>query len=125
MHKVRLATPIHDDDLFRLAYKLIVNDSLHPFPKTNNPANAASFAPASSSGSSNSYDCDDAWRFFQEWRAAEYRYSNALSNNGQLEIRLGVLSAALNAAEEETLYCSVSVSCPYLYSQHQKHKRVH
>ena len=79
-----------------------MNDSLHPFPRTDNPANAASSAPASSSGSSSLYDGDDAWCFFQEWRAAEDRYSEAIWNNGQLEIRLGVLQAALNAVEEET-----------------------
>ena len=101
-HKVRLATPVHDDDLFRLTYKLIVNDILHPFPRTDNPTDAASSAPASSSGSSNLYDGDDAWRFFREWRAAEDRYSKAIRNNGQLEIRLGVLQATLNAAKEET-----------------------
>ena len=38
---------------------------------------------------------------FGEWRAAEDRYSEAIRNNGQLEIRLGVLQATLNAAEEE------------------------
>ena len=86
-----MATPVHDDDLFHLAYKLIVNDSLHPFPRTDNPADAASSMLASSLGSSSSYDDDDARRFSQEWRAAEDRYSNAILNNGQLEIRLGVL----------------------------------
>ena len=79
-----------------------MNDSLHPFPRTDNPADAASSTPASSSGSSNSHDGDDARHFFQEWRAAEDRYSKAIWNNGQLEIHLGVLQAALNAAEEET-----------------------
>ena len=97
-----MATLVHDDGLLRLAYKLIVNDSLHPFSRTDNPADAASSALASSSGSSNSYDSDDAQCFFREWRAAEDRYSKAILNNGQLEIRLGVLQAALNAAEEET-----------------------
>ena len=72
------------------------------FPRTDNPADAASSAPASSLGSSNSYDGDDARRFFRESRAAEDRYSKAIWNNGQLEIRLGVLQAALNATEEET-----------------------
>ena len=91
MHKVRLTTLVHDDDLFQLACKLIVNDNLHPFPRTDNPADAASSTTASSSGSSNSYDGDDAWHFFQEWRAAEDRYSKAIWNNGHLEIRLGVL----------------------------------
>ena len=32
---------------------------------------------------------------------AKDRYSKAIQNNGQLEIRLGVFQAALNAAEEE------------------------
>jgi len=71
------------------------------FPRTGKPADVASSTPASSSGSSNSYDDDDAWRFFREWRAAEDRYSKAIRNNGQLEIHLGVFQAALNAAEEE------------------------
>ena len=56
---------------------------------------------ASSLGSSNSYDGVDARRFFQEWRAVEDRYSEAIRKNGQLEIHLGVFQAALNAAEEE------------------------
>ena len=68
-----------------------MNDSLHPSSRTDNPADAASSAPASSLGSSNSYDSDDAQCFFQEWRAAEDRYSEVIWNNGQLEIRLGVL----------------------------------
>ena len=79
-----------------------LNDNLHPFLRTDNPADAASSASASSSGSSSSYDGDDARRFFQEWRVAEDRYSKAILNNDQLEIRLGVLQAALNVAEEET-----------------------
>ena len=37
----------------------------------------------------------------QEWRAAKDCYSEVIQNNGQLEIRLGVFQAALNAAEEE------------------------
>ena len=78
-----------------------MNDSLHPFPRTNNPADTASSALASPSGSSNSYDGDDARHFFREWRAAEDRYSEVIWNNGQLEIHLGVFQAALNAAEEE------------------------
>jgi len=78
-----------------------VNDSLRPFPRTDKPADAASFVPASSSDSSNSYNSDDARHFFREWRAAKDRYSEAIRNNGQLEIRLGVFQAALNAAEEE------------------------
>ena len=78
-----------------------MNDSLCPFPRTDKPADAASSAPASSSGSSNSYDGNDARCFFREWRAAEDRYSEVIWNNGQLEIHLGVFQAALNAAEEE------------------------
>ena len=78
-----------------------MNDNLHPFPRTGEPTNAASSALASSLGSSNSYDGDDAWHFFQEWRAAEDRYSEAIWNNSQLEIHLGVFQVALNAAEEE------------------------
>ena len=78
-----------------------MNDSLHLFPSTDKPTDAASSAPASSSGSSNSYDGDDTRRFFREWRAAEDRYSEAIRNNGKPEIRLGVLQAALNVAEEE------------------------
>ena len=78
-----------------------MNDSLHPFPRTSKHTNAASSVLASSSGSSNSYDGDDARRFFREWRAAEDRYSEAIQNNCQLEICLGVFQAVLNAAEEE------------------------
>jgi hypothetical protein len=78
-----------------------VNDCLHPCPRTDKPGDVASSASASSSGSSNSYDGDDARRFFREWRAAEDRYSEAIRNNVQLEIHLGVFQAALNAAEEE------------------------
>ena len=78
-----------------------MNDSLHPFPRTGKPADVASSTPASSSGSSNSYDGDDAQCFFREWRAAEDCYSEVIRNNGQLEICLGVFQAALNVAEEE------------------------
>ena len=78
-----------------------MNDSLHPFPRTDKPADAASSMSASSSGSSNSYDGDDARCFFREWRVAKDRYSKAIQNNGQLEIRLGVFQVALNVAEEE------------------------
>ena len=78
-----------------------MNDSLRPLPRTSKPADTASSVPTSSSDSSNSYNDDDAWRFFREWRAAEDRYSKVIRNNYQLEIRLGVLQAALNAAEEE------------------------
>ena len=78
-----------------------MKDSLCPLPKADKPSNAASSVPASSSDSSNSYNGDDARRFFREWRAAEDRYSEAIQKNGQLEIRLGVFQAALNAAEEE------------------------
>ena len=78
-----------------------MNDSLRPLPRTGKPADAASSAPALSSDSSNSYDGDDARCFFREWRAAEDCYSEVIQNNCQLEIRLGVFQAALNAAEEE------------------------
>jgi len=71
------------------------------FSRTGKPTDVASSGPASSSGSSNSYDGDDARSFFREWRAAKDRYSEAIRNNGQLEIYLGVFQAALNAAEEE------------------------
>ena len=77
-----------------------MNHSLHPFPRTDKPTDAASSAPPSSLGSSNSYDGDDARHFFQEWRVAEDRYSEVIWNNGQLEIHLGVLQVALNAAKE-------------------------
>ena len=78
-----------------------MNDSLRPFRRTAKPADAASSALSSSSNSSNSYNGDDARRFFREWRVADDRYSEAIRNNGQLEIRLGVFQAALNAVEEE------------------------
>ena len=79
-----------------------MNDILHPHPRADDkPSDVASSALASSSDSSNSYNSDDARRFFREWRAAEDRYSKAIWNNSQLEIRLGVFQAALNAAEEE------------------------
>ena len=78
-----------------------MNDIRRPSPRTGKPADAASSAPTSSSDSSNSYNGDDARRFFREWRAAEDHYSNAIRSNGQLEIRLGVFQAALNATKEE------------------------
>ena len=78
-----------------------MNDSLRPLPRAGKPFDAASSAPALSLDSSNSYNGDDARRFFREWRAAEDRYSEVIRNNGQLEIHLGVFQAALNAAEEE------------------------
>ena len=71
------------------------------FPRIGKSTDAASSGPVSSSGSSNSYDGNDAWSFFQEWRAAEDRYSKEIRNNGQFEIHLGVFQVALNAAEEE------------------------
>ena len=79
-----------------------MNDSLRLLPRTGKPADAASSAPASSSDSFNSYNGDDARRFFREWRAAEDYYSKAIWNNGPLEIHLVVLQAALNVVEEET-----------------------
>ena len=78
-----------------------MNDSFHPFPRTGKPTDAVSSVLASSSGSSNSYDGDDARSFFWEWRAAEDHYSKAIRNNGQLEVHLGVFQVALNAVEEE------------------------
>ena len=78
-----------------------MNDNLCPLPRTCKPSDATSSALASSSDSSNSYNGDDARRFFREWRVAEDRYSKVIRNNDQLEIRLGVFLAALNAAEEE------------------------
>ena len=78
-----------------------MNDSLRPLPRTGKPSNTASSTSASSSDSSNSYNGDDARRFFREWRAAEDRYSEVIQNNDQLEIHLGVFEATLNAAEEE------------------------
>ena len=65
------------------------------------PSNAASFAPATSSDSSDSYNSDDARCFLQEWRVAQDRYSEVTWKNGQLEIHLRVSQAALHAAEEE------------------------
>jgi len=78
-----------------------LNDSFCLLPRASKPSNAVSSTPASSSGSSNPYDGDDARRFFREWRAANDRYSEVIRKNGQLEIHLGVFQAALNAAEEE------------------------
>ena len=71
------------------------------FSRTSKSSDVVSSRPVSSSGSSNSYDGNDARSFFREWRAAEDSYSEAIRNNGQLEIRLGVFQVALNAAEEE------------------------
>ena len=78
-----------------------MNDNLHPLSRAGKPSDAASSALALSLDSSNSYNGDDAQRFFREWRAAEDRYSDAIQKNGQLEIHLEVFQAALNAAEEE------------------------
>ena len=77
-----------------------MNDSLRPLPRADKPYDIASSMPASSLDS-NSYNSDDARRFFREWRAAEDRYSEAIQKNSQLEIHLEVFQAALNAAEEE------------------------
>ena len=71
------------------------------FSRIGKPTDAASSMPASSSGSSNSHDGGDARIYFREWRAAKDRYSEAIRNNGQLEICLGVFQAALNVAEDE------------------------
>ena len=78
-----------------------MNDSLCPLPRTDEPSNAASSAPASSLDFSDSYNCDDARRFFREWRAAHDLYFEVTQKNGQLEIHLGVSQAALHEAEEE------------------------
>ena len=78
-----------------------MNDSLHSLPRVGKPSNTASSTLASSSDSSNSYNGDDARCFFREWRAVEDRYFEAIRKNSQLEIRLGVFQAALNATEEE------------------------
>ena len=59
-----------------------MNDSLRPLPRADEPSDAASSAPASSSDSSDSYNGDDARRFFQEWRAAQNRYSEVTQENG-------------------------------------------
>ena len=94
-------SPIHNDELFYFVSRFVVNDSLRPLPRAGGPSSVVSFAPASSSDSSNSYNGDDARRFLREWRAAQNRYSEVTQENGQLEIRLGVSQAALHAAEEE------------------------
>ena len=78
-----------------------MNDSLRPLPRAGKPSDAASFASASSSYSSDSYNGDDARCFLREWRAAQNRYSEATRENSQLKIRLRVSQAALHAAEEE------------------------
>ena len=93
--------PIYDDELFGLAYRFVVNGSLRPLPRANEPSNAASSTLASSSDSFDSYNGDDARRFLHEWRMAQNRYAEATWENGQLEICLGVSQAALHAAEEE------------------------
>ena len=81
---------IHSDELFYFVFRFVVNDSLRPLPRAGEPTNIVSFAPASSSDSSNSYNDDDAWRFLREWRVVQNRYSEVTRENGQLEIRLGV-----------------------------------
>ena len=78
-----------------------MNDSLRPLPRAGGPSDAASFAPASLSDSSDSYNGNDARCYLHEWRMAQNHYSEATWENGQLEIRLGVSQAALHAAEEE------------------------
>ena len=78
-----------------------MNDSLRPLPRASGPSDAASFVPATSSNSSDSYNGDDARRYLHEWRMAQNRYFEVTWENGQLEIHLGVSQAALHAAEEE------------------------
>ena len=78
-----------------------MNDSLHLLPRGGEPSDIVSFALASSSDSSDSYNGDDTRRFLREWRAAQNRYSEVTRENGQLEIRLGVSQVSLHAAEEE------------------------
>ena len=78
-----------------------MNDSLCPLPRADEPFDAASSTPASSSDSSDSYNGDDARCFLREWKAAKNRYAEVTWENGQLEICLGVSQAALHAAKEE------------------------
>ena len=79
----------------------VVNDSLHPLPRTSGPSDAASSMPASSSDSFDSYNGNDARCYLHEWRMAQNRYSEVTWETGQLEIHLGVSHAALHVAEEE------------------------
>ena len=76
-----------------------MNDSLRPLPRAGGPSDSTSSMPASSSDSSDSYNGDDARRYLHEWRMAQNRYSEATSENGQLEIHLGVSQAALHVAK--------------------------
>ena len=89
-HEVRSTFLVYDDEQFRFAYRFVVNDSLHPFPRADGPSDATSSVPASSSDSSDSYNSDDAWRYLHEWRMAQNCYSEVTWENDQLEIRLGV-----------------------------------
>ena len=98
---MRLISFVCDDELFRFVYRFILNDSLRPLPRANEPSDTASSTPASSLDSSNSYNGNDAQRYLHEWRMAQNRYSEATWENGQLEICLGVSQATLHAAEEE------------------------
>ena len=78
-----------------------MNDSLCPFPRAGGPSDATSSMPASLSDSSDSYNGDDAQRYLHEWRMAQNHYYEAIWENSQLEICLGVSQAALHVAEEE------------------------
>ena len=81
------------------------NRLLPPSLRDGEPSNAAfavAPAPDSSSESSDSYTGDDARHFLQDWRATKDRYSEAIRENGQLEIHFEASQAALLAAEEET-----------------------
>ena len=73
---------IRRDELFYFVSRFIVNDSLRPLPRADEPSDVVSSAPASSSDSSDSYNGDDARRFLQEWRAAQNRYSEVTQENG-------------------------------------------
>ena len=78
-----------------------MNDRLHPLPKADEPSDAMSSVPSSSSDFSDSYNSDDVRRFLREWRAAQNRYSEVTQENGLLEICLEASQATLHAAEEE------------------------
>ena len=78
-----------------------MNDSLRPLPRVGGPSNTASSVLSSSLDSSDSYNGDDARRYLHEWRMAQNHYYEAIWENSQLEICLGVSQATLHAAEEE------------------------
>ena len=78
-----------------------MNDNICPLPRASGPSNATSSVLALSSGSSDSYNGDDARCFLHEWRMAQNRYYEVTWENGQLEIRLRVSQAAPHVVEEE------------------------